>query len=86
VTVRTEHAGGATGEALLSLTEPEDHFELVLDDGLALGWPDPADVMPVIASEFAQVVATGRSHELDARRGLYLQELMQGPRCRWIPG
>jgi predicted dehydrogenase len=86
VQVRTEHVGGATAEAVLSLTAAEDHFELVLDDDLRLGWPDLAEVMPVIAAEFAQVVATGRSHELDARRGLYLQELMQGRRCHWVRG
>lgn len=87
VTVRTRHAGGAAAEALLSLTADEDRFEFVLDDDLAMpGWPDPAAVAATIAAEFARVIATGRSHALDARHGLHLQELMQGPRCTWLPG
>ena len=82
VVVRTRHANGGTGEALLSLTAPQDRFEFVLDDDLAMPrWPQPEDVWPTIAAEFAEVVETGRSHPLDARRGLYLQELMQGPAC-----
>ncbi|MEI2620258.1 MAG: hypothetical protein V9G09_05920 [Candidatus Nanopelagicales bacterium] len=31
----------------------------------------------MIAAEFAEVVRSGRSHELDAHRGLFLQRLLQ---------
>ena len=36
-----------------------------------------AEVRPVIAAEFAEVVRSGQSHELDAHRGLFLQRLLQ---------
>ena len=32
--------------------------------------------MATIAAEFADVVRTGRPHELDVHRGLYLQRLI----------
>ena len=41
------------------------------------GEDETAQVQPVIAAEFAQVVRSGRSHELDAGRGLFLQRLLQ---------
>jgi len=78
-----EHASGAISQASLSgsvdvergITRIElfgRHPELVFDS-TAL---DHEESWPVLRREFATAVRTGRSGELDARRGLYLQTLM----------
>lgn len=84
VSVTTVHAGGAVGQAYISSVVPGYVWDCAVfgPDGV-LTAPDADDgeqeqVMLTIAEEFAEVVRTGRSHELDVHRGLYLQELIQG--------
>lgn len=84
VAITTGHAGGAIGQVAISSVVPGNIWECTLfgpqgelsvparDEG---EWPD---VMRTITTEFAQVVRTGVSHAIDAHRGLYLQELIQG--------
>jgi len=84
MSVTTVHEGGAIGQACISSVVPGDLWDLDVfgpagiqsaparDDG------ERAEIMVTIAEEFAHVVRSGTSHELDVHRGLYLQELMQG--------
>ncbi len=84
VSVTTVHEGGAIGQACISSVVPGDLWDLdVFGPGGILSAPprddgERAEIMVTIAEEFAHVVRSGRSHELDVHRGLYLQELMQG--------
>jgi predicted dehydrogenase len=77
------HDNGVVGQASLSgavrLSRARTRVELFGPDtdltydssGL-----DPADARPVLRREFAAAVRSGRSPELDAARGLRLQELL----------
>ena len=82
--ITTRHAGGAIGQVAISSFVPGNLWECTLfgpEGELAAPARDAAEapmVMRTIAAEFAQVVRTGVSHEVDAHRGLYLQELIQG--------
>ncbi|MFF4350988.1 Gfo/Idh/MocA family protein [Streptomyces sp. NPDC001530] len=78
-----EHAGGAVSQASLSGSVDIEHGttrielfgphpELAFDSGTL----DHEESWPVLRREFATAVRSGRSGELDARRGLYLQTLM----------
>ncbi|HRY09695.1 MAG: Gfo/Idh/MocA family oxidoreductase [Actinobacteria bacterium] len=78
----TRHESGAIGQAFISSVVPGylADLEVFGPEGI-LSAPDRSDeeraeVMATIAAEFAHVVRTGRSHELDVHRGLYLQELI----------
>ncbi len=79
----TRHAGGAIGQAVISSVVPGFLWDCDVfgPEGIISAPPRPDEerdeVQQTIAAEFAQVCRTGRSHELDIRRGLYLQELMQ---------
>lgn len=83
VSVTTVHEGGAVGQGLISATVPGYCWDCtVLGPAGVLTIPDEADgeqeqIKRTIAEEFSDVVRTGRSHELDVHRGLYLQELIQ---------
>jgi len=84
LSVNTVHETGAIGQAVISSVVPGDLWDLhVFGPAGILSAPsrddgERAEIMVTIASEFAQVVRSGSSHELDVHRGLYLQELMQG--------
>jgi len=84
VSVTTVHAGGAVGQAFISSTVPGEIWDCsVFGPEGVLSAPQPEEgereqIRRTIAEEFAEVVRTGRSHALDAHRGLYLQELIQG--------
>jgi predicted dehydrogenase len=86
VTVTCTHADGAVSQAVLSVTTPGEPSGLVVelfgrqgrlvldttdDDG-----HDVRTAMATIASEFATTVRSGVPHQLDVRRGLYLQHLI----------
>lgn len=83
VSMTAVHEGGAVSDAAISAVVPgfvwecslfgpagELHAPQVSED-------ENAEVRPVIAAEFAEVVRSGQSHELDAHRGLFLQRLLQ---------
>jgi predicted dehydrogenase len=77
------HAGGAVSQAALSGAVPLDPgmstVELYGPSGVLSVGAQPLDhalSWPVLAAEFAAAVRTGRSGELDVRRGLMLQELL----------
>ncbi|MFF1631676.1 MULTISPECIES: Gfo/Idh/MocA family protein [unclassified Streptomyces] len=83
VELTCEHASGAVSQASLSgavevehgITRIElfgRHPELTFDSATL----DHEESWPVLRREFATAVRTGRSGELDVRRGLYLQTLM----------
>ncbi|MCU0279478.1 MAG: Gfo/Idh/MocA family oxidoreductase [Candidatus Nanopelagicales bacterium] len=80
----TMHEGGAIGQACISSVVPGELSDLTVfgPEGIRSAPPrddtERGEVMRTIAEEFAGVVRTGQSHELDVRRGLYLQELIQG--------
>ncbi len=84
LSIVTRHAGGVVGEVAMSQVIPGYQVECELFGPLGrLALPTKQDgereqVQATIAQEFAEVVRTGVSHELDVHRGLYLQELMQG--------
>ncbi|MEZ5186522.1 MAG: Gfo/Idh/MocA family oxidoreductase [Candidatus Nanopelagicales bacterium] len=84
VAVTTVHAGGAVGQAYISSVVPGNVWDCAVfgPEGV-LAVPDADDaereeIKRTIAKEFAETVRTGRSHDLDVHRGLYLQELIQG--------
>jgi len=90
VALTCAHRSGATSQATLSATTPAEPSGLVLERFSAAGVAtldtasgDAADggrdiggAMATIAREFAEVVRTRRSHELDVHRGLHLQRLI----------
>ncbi|MEO3938039.1 Gfo/Idh/MocA family oxidoreductase [Dermatophilaceae bacterium Soc4.6] len=86
VGVTTRHTGGAVGQVALSLTVPgvegQLRLDLVHDGGVtSLGplLPDEDETVPrAIMAAFVGAVASGRSHELDAHRGLMIQRLLEG--------
>ena len=80
------HRGGAVSQAALSISQPMEgsvsEFELYGPRGV-LRLADGADsaeqyaeALRAIPRELAEIVATGADHPLDARRGLYLQGLL----------
>ncbi len=83
VELTCEHEGGAVSQCSLSgsvnVPEGGTHIELfgseppLVYDTTGL---DYEDAWPVLRREFATAVRTGVSGELDARRGLRLQELI----------
>jgi predicted dehydrogenase len=83
VELTCEHASGAVSQASLSGSVDLKHGIMRIElfgrhpelvyDGAAL---DHEESWPVLRREFATAVRTGRSGELDAHRGLYLQNLM----------
>ncbi|MER6688682.1 Gfo/Idh/MocA family protein [Streptomyces minutiscleroticus] len=83
VELTCEHANGAVSQASLSgsvavpggLTRVELYGpqEPLVLDGAALG---PEEPWPVLRREFAAAVRTGTPGDLDARRGLHLQTLI----------
>lgn len=79
----TRHRGGAIGQVSISSVVPGNFWECALFGPQGTLAAPPRDeserpvVMRTITDEFAQVVRTGRAHQLDVHRGLYLQELMQ---------
>jgi predicted dehydrogenase len=84
LTITTRHAGGILGQTCISAVVPGNFVECSLfgPQGVlsapARDEDERPQIMAMIAAEFAQAVRSGRSHEIDAHRGLYLQELMQG--------
>jgi predicted dehydrogenase len=82
--VTTRHASGAIGQASLSSVVPGFLWDCDVfgPTGIVSAPQRPDDerdeVQKTIAAEFAQMCRTGQPHPLDVRRGLYLQELMQG--------
>ncbi len=82
--VTTRHASGAVGQASISSVVPGFLWDLdVFGPGGIISAPQRPDderdeVKETIAREFAEVCRAGVPHALDVRRGLYLQELMQG--------
>ena len=88
LTVTARHQSGAVSQAALSIsqsgTEGISAFELYGPDGvltLEEGGPaaaeDYAAAMAAIPQQFADGVRTGADQPLDARRGLYLQGLLE---------
>jgi predicted dehydrogenase len=83
VAVTAVHDGGAVSDIAVSSAVPGFVWECSLfgPDGELhapqAGEDETAEVQPVIAAEFAEVVRSGQSHELDAHRGLFLQQLLQ---------
>lgn len=89
VALTIEHETGALSQASLSITTPieaEWSVELFGPSGtLALGPPEGADAATqafaegtkLVTTEFAACIGDGRAHPLDARRGLYLQRLIE---------
>ncbi|MDX2705993.1 Gfo/Idh/MocA family oxidoreductase [Streptomyces sp. PA03-6a] len=83
VEVTCEHENGAVSQASLSgsvrLPKPRTRIEL-LGPGGELVYDtsviDHEEGWPVLRAEFAAAVRSGRAGELDARRGLRLQELI----------
>ncbi|MFD8075928.1 Gfo/Idh/MocA family protein [Streptomyces sp. NPDC059718] len=83
VEVTCEHENGAVSQASLSgsvrLAKPRTRIEL-LGPGGELVYDtsaiDHEEGWPVLRAEFAAAVRSGRAGELDARRGLRLQELI----------
>lgn len=78
----TRHESGAIGQAFISSVVPGylSDLEVFGPEGI-LSAPDRSDeeraeVMATIAAEFADVVRSGQSHELDVQRGVYLQRLI----------
>lgn len=84
VAITTRHESGAIGQVCLSSVVPGELSDLQVfgPDGIRSaperGDQDRAEELRTIPLEFAEVVRSWRSHELDVHRGLYLQELMQG--------
>ncbi len=84
VSVTTVHAGGAVGQAYISSVVPGYVWDCAVfgpEGVLSAPSADPGEgeqIRRTIAEEFAEVVRSGRSHELDVHRGLYIQELIQG--------
>jgi predicted dehydrogenase len=83
VELTCRHAGGAVSQASLSgvvgLARPRTEVELYGPAGelrFNAAELDHTLCWPVLRREFAAAVRAGRSHELDVRRGLYLQELL----------
>jgi predicted dehydrogenase len=82
--VTTRHANGAVGQASISSVVPGFLWDLdVFGPGGIVSAPQRPDderdeVKETIVGEFALACRSGVSHTLDVRRGLYLQELMQG--------
>jgi predicted dehydrogenase len=80
----TFHASGAIGQVAISSVVPGMLSDLQVfgPEGMRFAPERPdgerEDVMSTIAAEFAEVVRTGRSHQLDVHRGLYLQRLLTG--------
>ncbi|MEZ5158124.1 MAG: Gfo/Idh/MocA family oxidoreductase [Candidatus Nanopelagicales bacterium] len=83
VAVTAVHEGGAVSDVAVSSVVPGFVWECSLFGPAGelhapqAGEDETAEVQPVIAAEFAQVVRSGRSHELDAHRGLFLQRLLR---------
>jgi predicted dehydrogenase len=87
VALTVRHENDVLSQATLSITAPVAEGTLdcrVISEG-GLVWlrdtpgyllDDRAEVHRTIMREFAEAVATGRPHQLDAARGLYLQELL----------
>ncbi|WP_155370010.1 Gfo/Idh/MocA family protein [Catellatospora vulcania] len=82
IEISCTHANGAISQASLSgaVGVPGGRRELSVysRDG---AWELPRDIhypdaFATVRAEFATVVRTWRSHELDAQRGLYLQQLL----------
>ncbi|MFC4530434.1 Gfo/Idh/MocA family protein [Sphaerisporangium dianthi] len=87
VELTCEHAGGAVSQASLSgcvpLTGARTQVELFGPAGTLLydtSGIDHEQGWPVLRAEFAAAVRAGRSGELDAARGLRLQELIEAAR------
>ena len=82
--VTTRHANGAVGQASISSVVPGFMWDLDVfgPTGIVSAPQRPDDerdeVKETIAREFAMICRSGVPHILDVRRGLYLQELMQG--------
>jgi predicted dehydrogenase len=83
VELTCRHAGGAVSQASLSgavgLDGARAEMELYGPAGelrFNAAKLDHALCWPVLRREFAAAVRAGRPHELDVRRGLYLQELL----------
>lgn len=84
VELTCEHENGAVSQASLSgsvsLPKARTRIEL-LGPGAELTYDtagiDHEECWPVLRAEFAEAVRTGRSGELDAARGLRLQELIE---------
>ncbi|MFF3946277.1 Gfo/Idh/MocA family protein [Streptomyces sp. NPDC001902] len=84
VEITCEHENGAVSQASLSgsvrLPKPRTRIEL-LGPGGELVYDtsaiDHEEGWPVLRAEFAAAVRSGRAGELDARRGLRLQELIE---------
>lgn len=87
--VTTRHASGAVGQASISSVVPGFMWDLDVfgPSGIVSAPQRPDDerdeVKETMAREFATVCRSGVSHNLDVRRGLYLQELMQGRGPGW---
>lgn len=82
LSLTTWHESGAIGQACISSVVPGYLSDLdvfgpagILSAG-ERGDQERDEVQATIATEFADVVRSGQPHELDVRRGLYLQELM----------
>lgn len=79
--ITTVHAGGAVGQAYISGTVSGYLWDCdVFGPRGILSAPEPdgdEQIRRTIGEEFASVVRSGRAHELDAHRGLYLQRLLQ---------
>ncbi|MET9876795.1 Gfo/Idh/MocA family protein [Actinacidiphila glaucinigra] len=83
VEVTCEHENGAVSQASLSgsvrLPKPRTRIELLGPGGEVVydtSVIDHEEGWPVLRAEFAAAVRSGRAGELDARRGLRLQELI----------
>jgi len=84
VALTTEHEGGGISQVALSITTPRARglfrVEVTTDEGsidFDGGAADADESVPGrIAAALATAAATGEPHEIDIRRGLYLQRLI----------
>lgn len=83
--ISAEHEGGARSTASLSLTVPTEGevtgIDLFTDQGQMfvdfVGKDGDPQAPHHIRAAFAETVATGRSHEMDIHRALYIQRLLE---------
>jgi predicted dehydrogenase len=80
--VATTHAGGAIGQAALSITTPDGpggvHLDVVTGAGFVSMPTEPADEAQVWRTITDELTSTagGRPHPLDVHHGLHLQRVL----------
>ncbi|MTD58246.1 Gfo/Idh/MocA family protein [Amycolatopsis pithecellobii] len=89
VALTVRHENDALSQAALSITAPmpvqilnclvvTEAGPVQLQDSPGYALDDRAEVQKTIMHEFTEAVRSGSPHPLDAARGLYLQELLEG--------